>query len=346
LRIIRFWKATCGMRLSIAGKFVHSAYLALLLAASLATAGCLNSLNINLIPPSAPLSEVVISGHGRDKVLLLPVQGVITAFSGSSAMGRKTDSTLAYIVAQLDAARKDKRIKAVVLKIDSPGGQVAACDAIYEELMRFKRETGVAMVAQQMSLAASGGYYLSMVGDRVLAQPTTVTGSVGVIMMKLDAGGLLTKIGVRDDSVKSGESKDLLSMFKQMTPEEREILTRIMDAMHKKFISVVTESRKEVVDPTTAFDGRVFVAQDALERNLVDRIGYLPDSIEEAKKLAGLKEATVIRFAPGKKVHLNAYSAAEAESEVSGASAGLEPVSLKLPFMVNAGPQFLYIWGM
>ncbi|MDH5638215.1 MAG: signal peptide peptidase SppA [Nitrospinota bacterium] len=334
------------MRKSIAGKIVHNAALALVVTASLATAGCLNALNVTLFPPSAPLSEVVISGQGRDKVLILPVQGVITAFPGSSTMGRKTDSTLAYITAQLDAARKDKRIKAVVLKIDSPGGQVAACDAIYEELTRFKQETNVAIVAQQVSLAASGGYYLSMVADRVLAQPTTVTGSVGVIMMKLDAGGLLTKIGVRDDSVKSGESKDLLSIFKQMTPSEREILTRIMDTMHKKFISVVTESRKDVVDPATAFDGRVFIAQDALERNLVDRIGYLPDSIEEAKKLAGLKEATVIRFAPGKNVSLNAYSDAGAESGVSSASAGLEPVSLKLPFMVDAGPQFLYIWGM
>ena len=324
---------------------ISSAALFLMAVGPWAATACHYALNINLLPPSAPLSEVVVSGKGPDKVLIIPVQGAITAFSASSAMGRKTASALASITAQLDAARKDKKIKAVVLKIDSPGGQVAACDAIYEELTRFKRDTNTPMVAQQMSLAASGGYYLSMVADRVLAQPTTVTGSVGVIMMKLDAGGLLTKIGVRDDSVKSGESKDLLSMFRRMTPDEREILERIMDSMHKKFISVVTEARKNVVDPATAFDGRVFIGHDALERNLVDRIGYLPDSIEEAKKLAGLKEATVIMFTPGKSSGMNAYSDAGSQSEMEELS-GLGPASLKFPFLLSAGPQFLYMWGL
>lgn len=307
------------------------------------SAGCLN-FNINITSSPAPLSEVVISGKGKERVLIIPIEGTITAQSGGGMVGRGSKSTLAHVTAQLDAARKDKRIKAVVLKIDSPGGVVSACDAIYEELARYKKDTGTVVVAQQMSLAASGGYYLSMVADKVFAQPTTITGSVGVILMKLNAQGLLARIGIEDDSVKSGKSKGSLSMLKDMTPAEREMLQGILDSMHRKFIEVVQNSRKNVVDPSTAFDGRVFIGPDALERNMVDRIGYLPDAIEEAKAMAGLAEATVIRLATGNHPGMNAYSDVGADS---GNLASVMPEPLSMDFLVpdSSGPQFMYLWG-
>jgi protease-4 len=286
----------------------------------------------------------VISGKGESRILVIPVEGLITASPAGGSFGRSSPSSLAYVTGQLDAARKDKRIKAVVLKIDSPGGVVSACDAIYEELIRYKKERKIPIVAQQMTVAASGGYYLSMVADRVLAQPTTVTGSIGVIMMKVNAQGLFSKIGVADDTVKSGASKDMMSVFKEMAPPERAIIQGILDAMHKKFISVVTDSRKDVLDPATSFDGRVFIGADALARRLIDGIGYLPDAIEEAKKLAGLTEATVIRLVPNKNGVYNAYSA-ESLAQTPGAVLRIDPEILSSLFPTGAGPQFLYLWG-
>jgi len=310
-----------------------------------AASGCHYAVNLNLAPQPQPLSEVVISGKGENRVLLIPVDGLISSIPGKGMWGRGSPSMLAYITEQLDAARKDKRIKAVVLKIDSPGGVVSSCDAIHEELTRYKRDMKIPIVAQQMSMATSGGYYLSTVADMILAQPTTVTGSIGVIMLKLNAQGLLSKIGVADDSVFSGESKDILSVFKQMNPAERTLLQGILDTMHKKFIEVTLQARKQVKDPATTFDGRVFIGQQAVERNLVDKLAYLPDAFEEAKKLAGLTEATIIRLVPSKTTPYNAYTAG-GDSGPPQAASGIGAMPMEGFFMGDTGPQFLYLWGL
>ncbi len=212
---------------------------------------------------------------GGSKVALITVEGVIL------------DSK--EIIEQLEKHRTNPTVKAIVLRINSPGGGVSPSQEIYEELVKTRQVTGKPVVASMGSLAASGGYYIASAADVIVANPGSITGSIGVLIQVPNITGLLQKIGVRSVVVKSGEHKDLASPTREMTDAERQILQRLLDDVHDQFIDVVAKARKLDRKKVEALaDGRIFSGREAQSLGLVDQLGNLQDAINRAASLAGI----------------------------------------------------------
>jgi protease-4 len=220
---------------------------------------------------------------GGSKVALITVEGVIL------------DSK--EIIEQLEKYRTNPTVKAIVLRINSPGGGVSPSQEIYEELVKTRQVTGKPVVASMGSLAASGGYYIASAADVIVANPGSITGSIGVLIQVPNITGLLQKIGVRSVVVKSGEHKDLASPTREMTDAERQILQRLLDDVHDQFIDVVAKARKLDRKKVEALaDGRIFSGREAQSLGLVDQLGNLQDAINRAASLAGIPgKPTVIQ---------------------------------------------------
>lgn len=192
------------------------------------------------------------------------------------------------VIDELRGYGKDSSIKAIILRIDSPGGAVAPSQEIYEEIVKLKEKKKI--VVSMGTVAASGGYYIAAPADRIVANPGTLTGSIGVIMEVPNVEGLMKKIGVETQVVKSGEHKDIASIFKSLTPEERQILQSVLDDVHTQFITAVSDSRGMAFEDIRKLaDGRVFTGKMAKEIGLVDELGNLQDAIMLAGKLTGIK---------------------------------------------------------
>ncbi len=239
-------------------------------------------------------SEVVVEGEGDDKIVMIPVEGLIT-FSGSQSFWER-ESMGKQVAERLRSAKEDPSVKAVVLQIDSPGGGITASDVIYHRVKELQA-AGKKVVASLGDLAASGGYYVASPADCIIAHPTTITGSIGVIIQSLNMEGLMGKIGIRDVTIKRGEEKDMLSPFRDLTPAERAMLQGVVDEMYERFRDVVAEGRgmdREQLDEVSG--GAIFTGTQALDNGLVDEIGYREQAIDKAKELAGLGSATVIEY--------------------------------------------------
>jgi protease-4 len=190
-------------------------------------------------------------------------------------------------VEELKEYVKDASIKAIVLRIDSPGGAVAPSQEIYSEVKKAVEKKKV--VVSMGSLAASGGYYISAPASMIVANPGTLTGSIGVIMEIPNVEGLMNKIGVKTEVVKSGEHKDMASAFRSLEPDERKILQDVMDNVHQQFIMAVSEGRKlRLEDVKEIADGRIFTGEQAVNYGLVDKLGTLDDTVKIAGELAGI----------------------------------------------------------
>jgi len=188
---------------------------------------------------------------------------------------------------------KDPSIKAIVIRIDSPGGAVAPSQEIYEEIKKavIKKKIIVSMG----SIAASGGYYIASPATKIISNPGTLTGSIGVIMEIPNIEGLMNKIGVKTEVIKSGKHKDIASIFRGIKKEEREILQNVLDNVHEQFIKAVAEGRKIHPDDIRKIaDGRIFTGEQALKLGLVDQLGNLQDAIDIASKLAGIKGEPIV----------------------------------------------------
>ena len=303
---------------------------------ALLVSGCIS---IPLFPQKMPLREKSVQGSGPDKVLLLSISGMISEGKDGGLLDRD-DDLVARIKEELTLAAEDEHIKALLLRINSPGGTVTASDVIYHEIMAFKEKRKIPVVAVIMDLGASGGYYIAVTGDRIIAHPTSVTGSVGVIMLRVSAEGLLQKIGVEASAIKSGAKKDIGSPFRPMTDDERAIFQTMINGFFSRFLDVVSKGRSLPPDQLKAIsDGRVLTGPQALQLGLVDQVGYLDDGIAAAKKLAGLSEARVIMYARPDAYRNNIYS-------LTGAVGGLESLARLdlMNLMHGASPQFLYLW--
>lgn len=209
-----------------------------------------------------------------DKVALIRIEGPIIDSK------EPIDTLKEYV--------KDLSVKAIVLRIDSPGGAVAPSQEIYEEVRKAVGKKTV--VVSMGSVAASGGYYIAAPATKILANPGTLTGSIGVIMEIPNMEGLMSKIGVKSEVIKSGRHKDIASVFRGIKPEEREILQKVLDNVHDQFINAVAEGRKMLrEDVQKIADGRIFTGEQALKVGLIDEIGNLEDAVKTAAKLAGIK---------------------------------------------------------
>ncbi len=259
------------------------------------------------------LEEQVVEAAGAadKKIVLLPLEGVITSDETASLFG-VTENLPAKIDAHLDQATLDRDVAAIVLAVNSPGGSVTASDKIWARIERFKADRpDVKVVAYFDEVSASGGYYVSAGAHRIVAHPTCLTGSIGVIMSGYNVAELLTKLGVSPVVIKSSKSnlKDIMSSSRPMTEEERAILQSIIDESYERFVDVIAKgrtglSREAVVAAAT---GTVYTAAQAKAKGLVDELGDLDAACAAAKKLAGLASAQVVRYAspPGLLALLN-----------------------------------------
>lgn len=217
-----------------------------------------------------------MASYGKDQVAVVRVEGPIL------------DSK--QTISELQEFSKNPMVKAIVIRIDSPGGGVAPSQEIYNAVKRVKSEYNKPVVASMGTVAASGGYYIAVAGDRVLANPGTLTGSIGVIMQMANFEELLKKVGVQNFVIKSGRYKDIGSPFRPMKDDDRQLLQSVMDDVHRQFIEAVAEGRSlDVADVEVLADGRVFTGRQAKSSLLVDELGDLTDAIQLAGKLSGIE---------------------------------------------------------
>jgi len=241
--------------------------------------------------------EIVVqrgSGGSFDKIAVIMLRGLIS----SSIPGTVGDSMVEDMRAALQQARDDSRVKAIVLEIDSPGGEVTAADAIYNAVTKARARKPV--VVYMDSLAASGGYYIACGGKFLMANETTITGSIGVIIQTLNYEQLLNKVGLAAVVFKSGKFKDMLNGARPITPEERELVQSFVMKTYDKFLGIVATERNLPADllRNTIADGRILSGRDALEHKLVDGLGQIDDAFGKAKQLGNAPGAKIVRYGP------------------------------------------------
>src|SRR5256884_7165281 len=234
--------------------------------------------------PTPRFGEILLQRgtHGTaDKVAVITMRGLIS----SSLPGAVTDSMVDDMRAALQQARDDDRVKAIVLEIDSPGGEVTASDAIYSALVKARAKKPV--VIYMDSLAASGGYYVSCGGKFLMASETTITGSIGVIIQTLNYEQLFNKVGLASVVFKSGKFKDMLNGARPITPEERQLVQSFIMKTYDKFLGIVAKERNLSADMlrNTIADGRILSGKDAYDNKLIDALGQIEDAFEKAKQL-------------------------------------------------------------
>ena len=305
--------------------------------------GC-SVLSIDLSPRIRPLEEQTVEGRGADKILLMDISGMLSDEGITPILNLGTPPPrvplLVRVREELKKATDDGRVRALIVRINSPGGTVTVSDIVYREILTFKERRRVPVVAVMMDLAASGGYYVALAADTIVAHPTTVTGSIGTIMLTVNAEGLMQKLGVATTAVKSAEHKDMGSPFRALTPDERAIFQSVIDDLQRQFVAKVILHRKLVPDLARKLaDGRVYTADQALAHGLVDRIGYMGDAVALARKAAGLEEARVIVYHRPRQYRATYYARAE-DTPVAGAEGSLSQMAA----LATSGPRFLYLW--
>jgi len=288
---------------------------------------------------SRPLREHVVAGEGRNRIVLIDLSGEITDQSAERLGVATREGTVALVDAALRAAEEDDRVKAVILRVNSPGGTVTASDILYARLMSFKEKRRIPLYALIMDIGASGAYYTSLAADQIIANPTAVVGSIGVIFQSVSLAGLLGKIGVSNQTVKTGAMKDMGSPLSTMTAEQRQVLETLIGEMQERFVGLVRERRSGLTPEMDRLmqDGRVFSANQALAGGLVDDIDYLEGTIDRAKRAAGLTAATVIQYRQPDDYARGIYArGGESPLQVNLVNLDSSPLA--------STPRFLYQW--
>jgi len=321
-------------------------YVMPLLLAAMVTAGCgQRAYLIKPIPIRQELQETEIERDEgsfiTDKIAVIDVDGIIVNKRKSGLLSSE-ENPVSLFVEKLDMARKDRHVKAVVLRLNSPGGTVAASDIMYHKLKEFKQKSGKPVVACMLNLATSGAYYLACGCDGIVAQQGSVTGSIGTIMQTISFEGTMEKLGITAVAIKSGKLKDLASPLHDLSDEEREILQGIITQFYEQFLEVAAEGRKELEEQKLRelADGRVFTAKEALQEGLIDRVGYPVDATAWAKEMAGVTKSKTVIYHRPVSYKPNIYS-----SEMSTGSGAGALINVELPdWLTSNGVQFLYLW--
>jgi protease IV len=275
-----------------------------------ALAACSPQIRIDLLGEDELQEVVLVPGAAREKVLMIDVDGMISAALETGLFSREK-SVVARVFERLERAAADPWVKAVILRLDTPGGEVTASDIVYHEVLRFKERTGRPVVGLMMSVAASGGYYIASACDFIVAHPSTLTGSIGVISIFPSVESLMAKVGVKVAVIKSGPVKDSGSPFRDMTEDEKAIFQGIIDEYYEGFLAVVTRGRQGKVaaaELRTIADGRVYTAPQALKLGLIDAVGYFDDAFGKARDLAALKSARLVSYTYFPKSKTNVYA--------------------------------------
>lgn len=267
-------------------------------------AGCgVPSLLITPVSNTNKLEEVDAEPGGkwtRSKVAIIELDGLLMN-ARSGGFLQPTENKLSLFTQQLNRAARDNAVKAVVLRINSPGGTVTCSDAMYEMIRDFRAETKKPVVASAQEICASGAYYIACGADEIVANPTSVVGSIGVILQTFEFSGTMSKLGIRSEAITSGALKDMGSPFKPLDPQARAVMQGMIDEYYDRFVGVVKSNRAELVSGgserlATATDGRVFSGEQAHAMGLVDRIGRLEDAIERARELGKAPNARAVMY--------------------------------------------------
>ena len=312
----------------------------LLAAAPLFWSGCAY-VNLSFLSEPGPLREKRVEGEGDARILLLDVTGVLSEEKRRVLGLRQETSMVDEFREALKKAGRDRSIRGLVVRINSPGGTVTASDIIHHEILEYRKKTGVRVVACMMDVAASGGYYVATAADEIVAHPTTITGSIGVIAMKFNVQGLFGKIGVEAEAIKSGDKKDILSPFRPATEEERRIVQSVIDQLHGRFVEVIVEGRKPLSRDSVVrlADGRIYTASQALEFGLIDRVDYLDGAVEGLKRTLGLESASVVVY------HRPGSYKGSIYSEAGGNLTVVNLLPQDLDSLLPRGMQFMYLWA-
>ncbi len=266
---------------------------------SLLMTGCA-FVHVPLLNPPQGLKEQVLEGEGGKKILLLDISGVVSERQKSGGLLAKEEASMVDLTREaLEKAEKDETIAGLIIRINSPGGTVTASDIIRHDIAGFKNRRHVPVAACITGIGASGGYYIATAADEIVAHPTAITGSIGVMLLKFNVEGLLEKVGVREQTVKSGDKKDILSPFRPSTPEEQRLIQAIIDQLYERFLDIVASRpgnslTREELRPLA--DGRIYTAPQALAARLIDKTGYLDDVIADVNKKAGIEKARVVTY--------------------------------------------------
>ena len=272
------------------------------------------------------IEQIIEPGPASTKIAVIRLDGMIDS-QASQSLRR-----------QFRVAAEDKRVVAVILRAMTPGGTVSASDQIHHEITTFRQTTGKPVVAFMQSVAASGGYYASVACDEIIAEPTAITGSIGVMVNTMVIQELLEeKLGIDPVIIKSGPRKDWPSMFSQVTPEQRDYLTeKLIKPAYERFVTLVAEGRKDQLTPDevrTLADGSIYGADEAKEAGLIDDIGYMDKAISTARRLAGVSKARVVEY--GRSLSLFSVLGAESQKGITFDRKTIEQWAL---------PRQMYLW--
>ena len=283
--------------------------------------------------------STVQHGNAEEKIAVIPIEGVI--YGGTAeAVGK-----------WLQMVEKDPHVKAVVLSVDSPGGGVTASDEIYNHVMQLKKSRGFPIAVSMKTVAASGGYYVSAGTDQIFAEPTTITGSIGVIMPNYNLAELGKKYGIKEDSITAPPDglKNAGSLFGEPDPREKPYLQAIADQIYGRFTTVVKDGRGSKLKGNIKdiCDGRIYTANDALKNGLIDQIGYADDVYAWVKTQAGLKNPQIVKY----QRPISFMGLFSGESRQRGADLSSKDRPLSITVNVDAhtldelrSPRMLYLW--
>jgi protease-4 len=270
--------------------------------------------------------SVIRQGPPDSKIAVVNISGLIDSGQADE------------VYRQIEAARQDRNVKGLIVRVHSPGGTISASDRIYRKIMDYRQERGLPVVAFMEGVAASGGYYTSVACEKIVAEPTAITGSIGVVMVHFVFENLLeNKLGIQPVFLTRGAKKDWPSSFRAPTQEEiAYVHERLLDPSYQRFVDVVKKGRREVLAPNEVeklADGSIFVADQALQAKLIDKVGYLDDAIATVKALAGVEDAQVIEYR-------RPFSLTDLLSARSGPIPKLDRKTL----FEFGTPQVLYLW--
>jgi len=239
--------------------------------------------------------EKEITAGTKDKILVVEILGAVTTTAMRDLFPKQ--GTVERLDSVLEIAKKDRNIKGIILKIDSPGGGITASDLVYKEIMNFKTEQQLPVVACITGMGTSGGYMAALSADRIVAVPSSMVGNVGVLLPSISLEGLMDKLGIRNQTLTSGKLKDSGSPLRDMTSEDKAVLEGIVKEFQQDFLAKVKMHRPVTPEDLAVIqDGRVMTASTGLKYHLIDQIGYYEDALKTAKFLARLENPTVVVY--------------------------------------------------
>jgi len=310
-------------------------------------AGC--GRNVGWVIKPAPTDEslretVIASDPGwfvGDKIAILDVDGLLFNKRGEGLLSTG-ENPVSLFVEKVDKAQADPNVKAVIVRINSPGGGVTASDIMHHRLKELRRVRKVPVIAVIQDVGASGAYYVACAADTIIAHPTSVTGSIGTLVQTISVAGTMKLLRMEAKAVTSGPRKDMASPFKPLDPEDLKILQAMVDEYYEGFLRVVQAGRAnlDAAKVRALADGRVFTGRQALANGLVDRLGYMSDAVALAKKKSASPRVKLVMYHRPLGYRANAYSAAPP----APARPQLNLINVTAPEIFAAYPRFLYLW--